>query len=153
MRPPGTPAQLPVRRRKEVALLAEVQTPAAVAKQLKCSRSSLDRWKVAADEGGNEALKPKAASGRPPFLSPSEQQRLLKILMQGPRKSGYATEMWTCMRVPRVIERHFRVNYHPDYVGTLLHKIGWSPQKPTNVGHENVTRKKSMRGVVDLYRV
>lgn len=136
MRPQGTPAQLAVRRRKAVALLAEGQTPTAVAKQVKCSRSSLHRWKVAVGEGGDEALEPRAASGRPPFLSPSQQQRLLKILTQGPRKSGFATELWTCKRVAQVIERHFHVNYHPDYVGTLLHKLDWSPQKPKRRARE-----------------
>jgi transposase len=32
--------------------------------------------------------------------------------------------------VQELIRRLFGVDYHPDYVGTLLHRLGWSPQKP-----------------------
>ena len=136
MRPTGSPAQLAVRRRKAVALLAEGHTPTAVAKQLKCSRSSLQRWREAAAAGGDEALEPKPTPGRPAFLSPSQQRQLLTILARGPRKSGFPTELWTCARVGQVIRRRFGVTYHTDYVGTLLHKLGWSPQKPERRARE-----------------
>ena len=33
--------------------------------------------------------------------------------------------------VQDLIRRCFGVEYHVDYVGTLLHKLGWSVQKPT----------------------
>ena len=136
MRPTGTAAQLAVRRRNAVALLAEGHTPIAVAKQLKCSRSSLQRWQATAAAGGDEALEPKPTPGRPAFLSPSQQRQLLTILARGPRKNGFPTELWTCARVAQLIRRRFGVTYHTDYVGTLLHKLGWSPQKPERRARE-----------------
>ena len=114
MRPTGSPAQLAVRRRKAVALLAEGHTPTAVAKQLKCSRSSIQRWRDAVIAGGDAALAPKPTPGRPAFLSRSQQRQLLKILARGPSKSGFATELWTCARVARVIRGRFGVRYHTD---------------------------------------
>src|SRR5215216_7272858 len=136
MRPTGTASQLAVRRRKAVALLAEGHPPTAVAKQLKCSRSSLQRWREAVAAGGDAALAPKPTPGRPAFLSQSQQRQLLQILARGPRKSGFPTELWTCARIARVIRSRFGVTYHTDYVGTLLHKLGWSPQKPERRARE-----------------
>jgi transposase len=30
-----------------------------------------------------------------------------------------------------LIQRHFKVRYHPAHVSRLLHGLGFSPQKPT----------------------
>jgi transposase len=136
MRPHGTPAELEARRRRAVALLAEGRTPTAVAKEVKASHSSVLRWRDAMAAEGKEGLAAKPASGRPPRLSAKQQVRLLKILERGPRKSGFDTELWTCSRVAKVIEERFGVTYHTDYVGTLLHKLGWSPQKPERRARE-----------------
>jgi transposase len=38
--------------------------------------------------------------------------------------------LWTTARVAEVIRKSFRVRYHPDHVGRLLHGLGWSHQKP-----------------------
>ena len=44
--------------------------------------------------------------------------------------SGYSTQLWTTARVAEVIWKTFRVRYHRDHVGRLLHSLGWSHQKP-----------------------
>jgi transposase len=38
--------------------------------------------------------------------------------------------------VQDLIRRLFAVDYHPDYLGTLLHRLGWSPQKPEQLARE-----------------
>jgi transposase len=38
--------------------------------------------------------------------------------------------------VQDLIQRLFAVDYHPDYVGTLLHRLGWSSQKPEQLARE-----------------
>jgi transposase len=136
MRPHGTIAQLEARRRKAVALLAEGDTVTAVAKQVGASHSSVLRWRDAVAAKGEAGLLAKPASGRPSRLSARQHQQLLKILGRGARRSGFATELWTCARVAQVIEMRFGVAYHSDYVGTLLHKLGWSPQKPERRARE-----------------
>jgi transposase len=127
---------LEVRRRKAVALLAEGLTLTAVAKQVNASHSSVLRWRDAVAADGDRALAAKPASGRPSRLSRKQQQQLVKILSRGARRSGFDTDLWTCARIGRVIEQHFGVTYHVDYVGTLLHKLGWTPQKPERRARE-----------------
>jgi transposase len=43
--------------------------------------------------------------------------------LAGPRKAGYPTELWTCQRVAEVIAKKFHVEYHPDHVGKILHRL------------------------------
>ena len=131
MRPHGTALQLEARRRRAVELLGEGKTLVAVARQVKSSVSSVKRWKAAVADGGEEGLSPKPTPGRPAFLSSAQQRKLLKALERGPRRHGFATDLWTCSRVAEVIRRMFDVHYHTDYVGRLLHQLGWSVQKPT----------------------
>jgi transposase len=44
--------------------------------------------------------------------------------------SGYRTELWTTARIAEVIWKRFRVRYHRDQVGRIMHGLGWSHQKP-----------------------
>lgn len=131
MRPHGTAQQLEARRRRAVELLGQKKTLTEVARLVKASVSSVSRWRDAVAEHGKQGLAAKPVPGRPARLSPSQKQRLLKALARGPRHFGFATDLWTCSRVGEVIRRLFGVEYHVDYVGTLLHKLGWSVQKPT----------------------
>jgi transposase len=60
----------------------------------------------------------------------------LAALADGAEPWGFPTPDWTCPRVKLLIERLFQVSYHVDYVGTLLHDLGWSPQKPEHRARE-----------------
>ncbi|EMO07906.1 DDE family endonuclease [Leptospira borgpetersenii str. Noumea 25] len=50
--------------------------------------------------------------------------------MKGPINNGYPNELWSTYRVSEIIRKEFGVTYHQDYVGTLLHQLGFSYQKP-----------------------
>jgi transposase len=127
---------LEARRRKAAALLAEGLSLSAVARQVNSSVSSVQRWRDAVAAQGEKSLAAKPHPGPRPRLSRRQQEQLLTILARGARRSGFSTELWTCARVAQVIERRFGVTYHVDYVGTLLHKLGWSPQKPARQARE-----------------
>ena len=68
--------------------------------------------------------------GRPPKLDTKARERLERILLRGAKKADFSTDLWTCPRVAEVIEEQFRRNYHVDHVCRVLHRLGWSPQKP-----------------------
>lgn len=87
-------------------------------------------WKKVLAQSGPEALQGRKASGRPPKLRPAEQRQLCQTLEQGALAAGFPTEQWTQARVKKVIEREFGVRYHRDYISRLLHRLGWSVQKP-----------------------
>ncbi len=130
MRPHGTPAQLERRRRHAIRLLKAGKTLSAVARALSASVSSVFRWWEAYRKKGRKALRAKPTPGRPPRLSPREQQKLVHLLLQGPLAAGYSTDLWTLRRVAALIARQFGVAYHPCHVWKLLTGLGWSCQKP-----------------------
>ena len=130
MRPTGSAAELEVRRRRAVALLAERKSLTEVAQLVAADVSSVKRWKRAWKKGGDTALASKPIPGRPSKLTTADRRRLAKIVRAGPLKAGFPTDWWTCKRVAEVIRREFDVTYHPDHVGRLLHALGFTQQKP-----------------------
>jgi transposase len=117
-------------------LILEGRDVGEVVEILGVSLSSAKRWRRAVEKGGMDALKAKPHPGRKPRLSPKQKRQLVEILLAGPRKSGYPTDLWTCPRVAEVVAKRFHVEYHPDYVGRMLHDLGWTCQKPEQRARE-----------------
>lgn len=140
MRPLGTPEALEARRRIAARLFAQGKSLTEVAATVGSSKSSASRWKQSWERGGDEALRPKRHPGPRPKLQSQQQKQLLTALKQGTRHWGYTIFGWTGPVVRDLIRRLFGVQYHVDYVGTLLHKLGWSPQQPERRARERNER-------------
>lgn len=136
MRPKGSAAALEARRRLAVDLLQEGKTTAEVAEIVQAPSSSVRRWRAAWKRSGEAALAAKPHPGAPRKLTASQEQKLLRILLRGAAAAGFDTELWTCRRVAQVVEKHFDVTYHPDHLGRILHRLGWTPQKPARRARE-----------------
>lgn len=136
MRPQGSAAELEARRLRAAELLRERKPLTEIARLVGASLSSVKRWKRAWVEGGEWALASKPHPGPTPKLTSDQQLQLVAILRRGPLAEGYKTDLWTCKRVAEVVRRQFRVKYHPDHLGRLLHELGFSPQKPQQVARE-----------------
>ncbi|MBZ0154901.1 MAG: IS630 family transposase [Alphaproteobacteria bacterium] len=130
MRPHGTPEELEHRRRRAIELLEEGHPPVEVAKRCGVGRRSVRKWKAQYRKEGEQGIAAKPASGRPPKLTSNDRKHLEEALLSGAKAQGFPTELWTCPRVAVLIARLFGVHYHVDYIGRLLHALGWSPQKP-----------------------
>ena len=130
MRPTGSQQELERRRRRAIVLLEEGHAPVEVARMLGCDRRSVRRWKAAFRKGGEARLRARRISGRPTRLDGAARRRLEKTLLRGAKAAGFPTALWTCPRIVQVIEEQFGVRYHVDHVSRLLHRLGWSPQKP-----------------------
>ncbi len=136
MRPPGKAAALEQRRRKAIELLQQNMLIVDVAAAVHASTSSVRRWRDAYEAEGDAGLNSIPQLGRPPRLDEMQRKRLTRTLLKGARASGYANDLWTCPRVAEVIERLFGVHYHVDNIGKLLHRLGWSVQKPERRARE-----------------
>jgi transposase len=130
MRPFGSPKLLEQRRRRALEMLEEGRAPVEVARELGVDRRSVRRWKAAARRLGKEAIRARPAPGRPPRLNPTQKKALEKYFLAGAQASGFDTDLWTLPRVAQLIVRRFGVYYHVAHVSKLLHRLGWSPQKP-----------------------
>lgn len=119
------------RRAEGVQLLqAGKLSQAQIARHLGVTEAAVSKWKKTLEAQGPEALKARQAPGRPPRLSATDRIQLMTILEQGALAAGFPTEQWTLARVKQVIQREFDVRYHRNYLSRLLHRLGWSVQKP-----------------------
>ena len=130
MRPHGSPEMLERRRQQAILLLQRGLQPVEVARRLGVDRRSVRRWKATYRKRGAKGLQARRVPGRPHRLSPEQKQQLNRMLVVGAEAEGYPTDLWTCPRVAEVIRQHFRVPYHVDHIGRLLHALGWCPQRP-----------------------
>lgn len=130
MRPEGSAPELEKRRFRAIKLLQSGLSHTEVARRLGCDRSSVIRWHQAYKREGLEGLRPRPTPGRPRKLSRKQELRLVKMLLRGARAHGYSTDLWTTRRVSELVRRTFGVGYHHDHVGRILHRLGFSVQKP-----------------------
>ena len=132
-----TREQMEARRLLAGRLLLQGKGISEVAREVGAAKSSVSRWNSAMQQGGLTALHAKKAPGAKPRLTARQRERLARILLRGPRKSGYRNELWTCPRVGEVIEQVFGVKYHPDHVWRILHnQLGWTCQMPEHQARE-----------------
>jgi putative transposase len=136
MRPYGSPEVLEARRGIAARLLVQGMSLTKVAAGVGASVSSVKRWSDALVAGGVPALASRPHSGPRPRLTREDCQRLLAALNEGANEWGFPTPEWTCARAQALIEQLFHVSYHVDYVGTLLHRLGWSSQLPEHRARE-----------------
>lgn len=121
---------------RAVALLEQGLTQTQVARELGVTASAVCQWDKARKRGGVAALAAKPHPGPTPKLTPAQLRRLEKMLLRGPTRHGWATELWTCPRVAALIERRFGVRYDDSGVWHLLNRLGWSCQKPQRRARE-----------------
>jgi len=136
MRPKGNAAALEARRCAAMAMVKQGWKPAVVARTLRVSPASVSRWRQALRRGGTKALSAKPVPGRPPKLDAAQRRRIARLLLKGPLRHGYETQLWTLDRVSEVIARHLGVSYHPGHVWRILLSLGWSCQKPESRARE-----------------
>ena len=119
-----------------MAMLDQGQSQSQVARELGVTPSAVCQWSKARRQHGDAALQAKPQTGRPSKLSDRQIGQLQKLLLQGPSRHGYATELWTLSRVAEVVAQHFGVTYDPSGIWHVLQRMGWSSQKPQRLARE-----------------
>jgi len=130
MRSKGTPGELEQRRIKAIQLLEEGRRPVEVARVIGVDRRSVRRWKSAYRKKGMDAVRYPAKWGRPVKISSKQSRQLERDLLRGAKSCGFSTDLWSCPRVAKQIQRRYGISYHVDHIGRLLRRMGWSPQRP-----------------------
>jgi transposase len=101
-----------------------------VARRLRVSRMSANRWRRALAAGGRDALASKGAGGARCKLSPDQVAELEAVLEAGPAACGYEDQRWTLARIAGLVRERFGAQYTLAGMDLLLHRIGWSVQVP-----------------------
>lgn len=101
-----------------------------LAEELDVTRGSVNRWLQWFDAEGTDGLKPRIAPGPKPRLSEHQLSELATIIEAGPQCAGYLSGVWTGPMIGDLIRRRYGVKYHNHYIPSLLHKLGFSVQRP-----------------------
>jgi transposase len=105
--------------------------PDDAAEVFEVGRSTVYGWLRLRRESGPAGLAVKKASGRTPNLTEQQLARLRGIVIgTDPRQLQFDFALWTREMVRDLIKRLFGVDYTPQGVGVLLHRLGLSPQRP-----------------------
>lgn len=83
-----------------------------------------------AHRDGRAALLARPGPGHPAKLEPDQLRLVPDFLSHGAEVYGFRGEVWTCVRVAKVIEEEFGVTHHKAHVFRLLKELGWRPQMP-----------------------
>jgi transposase len=119
------------RRRRAWELKEAGWKQTEIAAALGVTSGAVSQWLTRARaEGVEEGLRSHPASGRPPKLTAEQRAQLPALLDRGAEAYGFRGQVWTCKRVGEVIRRTFGVTYNPSHVGRLLHRLGYSVQRP-----------------------
>jgi transposase len=116
------------------------RSDAEIARLLGVSAQAVHNWHRAWREGGVEALLGHGIAGAQCALDEGQRQDLRDLLRRGAKDYGYDTDGWTLARVRRVIIERFSVVYDSlSGVSRLLHRMGFTPQRPDRQAVERDT--------------
>ena len=71
----------------------------------------------------------KRPPGRPRKLTKAQRRELTDVIKAGPQAAGYTSGCWNTPMIQDLLQNRFGVSYHPHYLATLLHNLGFSYQK------------------------
>lgn len=125
-----------------VLLNNESRTSGEIADILDAPLSRASQWLKDYEEQGYEGLLECYRSGRCPKISEKQKIYLCDIIDSGPVAYGFLSGVWTSTMITRVIKEEFGVSYHPGHVRKLLHKLGFSVQRPKRLLAKADTQKQ-----------
>ena len=102
----------------------------ALAAQVDVTRGSVNRWLQWYEADGVDGLRTKKAPGAAPRLSKEQEAELVGLVEGSPISAGFSTGLWTGPMIGQVISERFDVSYHNHHVPRLLHRLGFSVQRP-----------------------
>ncbi|MDX3763225.1 winged helix-turn-helix domain-containing protein [Streptomyces mirabilis] len=116
-------------RLQAAELLAVGHGNAAVAKELRVSVRSVQRWRRTWEEGGEHALASQGPVSRPK-LSEALFAVLERDLAEGPAAHGWPDQTWTLSRISTLIGRRFHKGMTLSAIAQMLHRQRFSHQVP-----------------------
>jgi transposase len=108
------------------------RTPVSVVAALVgMNRRTVSGWHRRWRQGGADALAARPVPGRPGKLT-DDQLRELAFMVRNhtPADYGFAFALWTRPLIGDLIEQRFGHRFQEDWVGKVMRRIGFSPQRP-----------------------
>jgi len=118
---------------------ADGRSKAALSQALGCSISTVDRVRRAYLREGAAGLLPVKPPGRPSRATPEFRAAMAEAVQAPPPDLGYGFTTWSVPRLAAHLKKVTKVGFSEDQLGRLLHREGFTVQRP----------KHTMRGKRD----
>lgn len=118
------------RRGRAVLGYLEGKRVVELAELLGVTRGSVNRWLQGYERLGLPGIRTRHPPGVPSKLTLEQRSQLTEIIEAGPIAAGYGSGVWTGPMIADLIEARFGYRYHNHSVPPLLHKLGFSVQRP-----------------------
>ncbi len=113
------------------------ESPEDVIRTLGFGRTVIYSWLAKYREGGIDAVRAKAISGRPSKMTGRQLKWVYKTVTgKNPLQLRFEFALWTRSMIREVIREKFGVRLSEVSVGRMLRKLGLSPQKPLRRAYE-----------------
>ncbi|WP_420717202.1 IS630 family transposase [Streptomyces sp. H27-G5] len=116
-------------RMEAVTMFADGRGSTEIAKELRVSVRSVQRWRRSWREAGQDAVR-----SRGPVSRPKLNDRLFAVLEEelakGPVAHGWPDQRWTLARIKTLIGRRFHKSMTLSGISQMLRRRGWSHQVP-----------------------
>lgn len=104
-------------------------TQTEIAEQYGVARKTVYNWLTRIDSRPlGEAIRDDERPGRPPKLTPKEQEQFVQVLQKPPSAAGYGAEYWTPPLVRRLVSEEFGVEYSLPHIRRLMRDAGLAPR-------------------------
>ena len=116
-----------------VQRMREGESPAEVAASFGMHRGWAYKCRAAASGRGKglRALRSSKGTGRPRSLTPAQERQVFRwVNGKNPRQYGFDFGLWTRQIVRELVAQRFQVQLSLASIGTLLARLGLTPQKP-----------------------
>jgi transposase len=124
-------------RRLAVQRVLDGESPKSVTESYGLGDKTIFKWLRAAKENGLDSLAAKPIPGRKCKLSPEQEQEVKRWVVNGdPRQYNFDYALWTRQIISDLIRSRFNIELSDTSVGTLLKKVGLTPQKPLRRAYE-----------------
>jgi len=108
----------------------EGYTSLKVAELLNTSDSTVREWLNRYNALGLDGLIPQKPKGPECWLNKEQLAEVYQVLMESPRDHGFNKSNWTMPLLKMWISKQFGVNYSAGSLYDLVHRIGYSLQRP-----------------------
>jgi transposase len=118
------------KRARAVVQYVEGRLVTEIGPELQIDPSTVARWVTGYAQRGIPALSPTKCPGPMAKLTDEQMIELSQLVEDGPEAAGFQCGIWTGRLVGELIRRRYGVEYNCKYVPELLHKLGFSVQRP-----------------------
>jgi len=136
MRKHGSAQELQRVRMIAVNMFELDKMPSEIAGCLKVDDQTVRRWRRLWQKSGRDGLKLKPHPGRPCLMSNEQKGQLVEMLGRAPAEHGFDRHFWTTAMIAGLIKQKFDIDYDNNWVGEILHAMGFSWQKPARRARE-----------------